>query len=196
MKARPFACALSATLVLMIASPHVCAFDLVIHASTLTKALKQQVFKNQGRYQLLPPSKCNDPYLEKPEVTFKQGRIFIAARFDGKLGASIGGVCKSVSSPSPVVVSARPVARGQQVGLDDVRIESAAEPLVGAALQNLIAAGAFSPLQVDLLASLRAQTTPDKTAPYALTVRAIEVRNLKVQNDELRVSVDGAVDVR
>ena len=94
------------------------------------------------------------------------------------------------------MISARPVARGQQVGLEDVRIESAAEPLVGAALQNLIAAGAFSPLQVDLLASLRAQTTPDKTAPYALTVRAIEVRNLKVQNDELRVSVDGAVDVR
>jgi hypothetical protein len=196
MKAQQLACLLSAATMLVLASPRVHAFDLVIHASTLTKALKQQVFKNQGRYQLLPPSKCNDPYLENPEVTFKQGRIFIAAHFDGKIGASIGGVCKSVSEPSAVVLSARPVARAQQVGLEDVRIESAAEPLVGAALQNLIAAGAFSPLQVDLLASLRAQTTPEKTAPYALTVRALEVRNLKVQNDELRVTVDGAVDVR
>ena len=196
MKAHWPICVLSAALILVLAPSHAHAFDLVIHASTLTKALKQQVFKSQGRYPLLPPGKCNNPYLENPDVTFRQGRIFIAAHFDGKLGATIGGVCKSVSAPSAVVLSARPVARAQQVGLEDVRIESAAEPLVGAALQNLIAAGVFAPLQVDLLASLRAQTTPDKTAPYALTVRALEVRNLKVQGDELHVTVDGAVDVR
>lgn len=194
MNAKSLSCVLTACVAL--AAPHAHALDLVIHASTLTKALKQQVFKNQGRYALLPPTKCNDPYLENPDVTFRQNRIFIAAHFAGRIGAVIGGACKSVTSPSAVVLSARPVARAQQVGLEDVRIESAAEPLVGAALENLIAAGVFSPLRVDLLASLRAQATPEKTAPYAVTVRALEVRNLKVQNDELRVTVDGALDVR
>jgi len=51
------------------------AVDLVVHASTVVKALKAQVFKDRGRYYLQRPDGCNDPYLENPTVSFKQGRV-------------------------------------------------------------------------------------------------------------------------
>ena len=33
-----------------------------------------QLFKDRGRYYLHRPDRCNDPYLENPTVSFKQGR--------------------------------------------------------------------------------------------------------------------------
>jgi hypothetical protein len=68
--------------------------------------------------------------------------------------------------------------------------------MVAAALQNLIGANLLSRLHVDLLEAFRALTARDKTAPYAVTVRGLELSNLVLQDDELHVTVNGAVEVR
>ncbi|HTS20370.1 MAG TPA: hypothetical protein VMN79_01055 [Casimicrobiaceae bacterium] len=190
-----FAALLASTLVL--AAPSASAFDLVVHSSTVLKALKAQVFKDRGRYDLQPPDRCSDPRLDNPTVSFKQGRVYVGARFAGKLGALIGGVCKSMTAePSAVMLSARPVLRGQEAALDDVRLEAADDPIVAAALQNLIRANSLSKLHIDLFQAARALTAPDRTAPYVVTVRELRFSALAVQNEELRVAVDGVVEVR
>src|ERR1700675_1163086 len=179
-----------------LAAPSAHAIDLVVHASMVVKALKAQVFKDRGRYYLQPPRRCNDPYLENPTVSFKQGRIYIGAHFAGQIGGLIGGVCQSATEPSAIMLSARPVLRLQEAALEDVRLESADKPMVAAALQNLIGANSLSRLHIDLLEAVRALTTPDKTAPYAIVVRALKLDNLAVQNEELHVTVSGAVEIR
>jgi len=48
---------LLSALTFALAAPSAHAIDLVVHASTVAKALKAQVFKDKGRY-----------YLQKPDV--------------------------------------------------------------------------------------------------------------------------------
>ena len=181
---------------LVLAAPSAHAIDLVVHASTVAKALKAQVFKDKGRYYLQRPDRCNDPYLENPTVSFKQGRVYVGAHFAGRIGALIGGVCKSTTEPSAIMLSARPVLRSQEAALEDVRLEAADKPMVAAALQNLIRANSLSRLHIDLLEAVRVLTAPDKTAPYAIVVRALKLNDLIVQNEELHVTVNGAVEIR
>jgi hypothetical protein len=179
-----------------LAAPSASAFDLVVHSSMVLKALKAQVFKERGRYYLQRPDRCSDPYLENPTVSFKQGRVYVGARFAGKLGALIGGVCKSAAQPSAVMLSARPVLRGEQAALEDVRLEAADDPVVAAALQSLVRGNSLSQLRVDLLQAVRVLTAPEKTAPYSIAVRALKFSDLAVQNEELRVAVNGVVEIR
>ena len=179
-----------------LAAPSAHAIDLVVHASTVAKALKAQVFKDKGRYYLQRPDRCNDPYLENPTVSFKQGRVYIGAHFAGKIGALIGGQCQSATEPSAVMLSARPVLRAQQAALEDVRLEAADKPMVAAALQNLIGGNALSRLHIDVLEAVRVLTAPDKTAPYTIAVRGLQLTNLVVQDEELHVTVNGAVEIR
>jgi hypothetical protein len=178
------------------AAPGAHAIDLVVHASTVAKALKAQVFKDKGRYYLQKPGPCNDPYLENPTVSFKEGRVFVGARFAGRIGALIGGVCQSATEPSAIMLSARPVLRAQQAALEDVRLEAADKPMVAAALQNLIGGNALSRLHIDVLEAVRALTAPDRTAPFTIAVRGLQLSNLVVQNEELHVTVNGAVEIR
>ena len=179
-----------------LAAPSAYAIDVIVHASVVLKALKAQVFKDKGRYYLQPPSRCNDPYLENPTVSFKQGRVYIGAHFAGQIGGLIGGVCQSATEPSAIMLSARPVVRSQQAALEDVRLEGADNPMVAALLQNLIGANALSKLHIDLLEAARVLTAPGKTAPYTIAVRGLELSNLVVQNEELHVTVNGAVEIR
>jgi hypothetical protein len=194
-KLRLFAVTLAS--IFALAAPSADAFDLVVHSSMVLKALKAQVFKDRGSYYLQKPDRCSDPHLENPTVSFKQGRVYVGARFAGKVGAVIGGVCKSATTqPSAVMLSARPVLRGQEAALEDVRLEAADDPLVAAALQNLVRANSLSKLHIDLLEAARVLTAPDKTAPYTITVRELKFSDLAVQSEELRVAVDGVVEVR
>ena len=185
-----------ATSTLILAAPQARAVDLVVHSSVVLKALKAQVFKDRGRYYLQKPDRCNDPYLENPTVSFRQGRVYIGARFAGRIGGLIGGVCQSATEPGAVMLSARPVLRTQQAALEDVRIEAADKPILAAALQNLIGANSLSRLRIDLLEAVRVLTAPEKTAPYTIGVRSLKLDGLAVQNEELRVSVDGIVEIR
>jgi hypothetical protein len=179
-----------------LAAPGAHAIDLVVHASTVAKALKAQVFKDKGRYYLQKPDRCSDPYLENPTVSFREGRVYIGARFAGRIGASIGGVCRSATEPGAIMLSARPVLRAQQAALEDVRVEAADTPMVAAALQNLVGGNALSRLHIDVLESVRAMTAPERTAPYTIAVRGLQLSNLVVQNEELHVTVNGAVEIR
>jgi hypothetical protein len=179
-----------------VAAPGAHAIDLVVHASTVVKALKAQVFKDKGRYYLQKPDRCSDPYLENPTVSFKQGRVYIGAHFAGKIGALIGGQCQSATEPSAIMLSAKPVLRAQEAGLEDVRIEAADKPMVAAALQNLIGGKSLSKLHIDLLEAVRVLTAPDKTAPYTVAVRGLQLTNLVVQDEELHVTVNGAVEIK
>jgi len=172
------------------------AIDLRVEPSVVEKALKAQLFKDQGRYYLRKPDACNDPYLETPAVSFRQGRIYIGAQLGGRIGASVNGTCRSMSQPGAIMLSARPAVRQQEAILEDVRVERADNPIVAAALQSLMGGTLLSPLRIDLLEAIRGLTHAEKTAPYAIDVRNIELSNLVVQNEELHVTIEGMLEIR
>jgi hypothetical protein len=194
--AKPNVLALLLASTFAFAVPGANALDLVVHASTVEKALKAQVFKDKGRYYLQKPGRCSDPYLENPTVSFRESRIYIGAHFAGRIGALIGGVCQSATEPGAIMISARPVLRAQQAALEDVRVEAADNPIVAAALQNLTGSNALSRLHIDVLQATRALTAPERTAPFAIALRDLQLSNLVVQNEELHVTVNGAVEIR
>jgi hypothetical protein len=68
--------------------------------------------------------------------------------------------------------------------------------VVAASLQNLLGANSLSRLHIDLLEAVRVLTAPDKTAPYAIVVRGLQLSDFTVQNEELHVTVSGAVEIR
>jgi hypothetical protein len=181
---------------LALAAPSASAFDLVVHSSMVLKTLKAQVFNERGRYYLQRPDRCSDPYLENPTVSFKQGRVYVGARFAGKIGGLIGGACKSAAHPSAVMLSARPVLRQDQAALEDVRVEAADDPMVAAVLQSLVRANSLSKLHIDLPQAVRTLTAPEKTAPYTVAVRELKFSDLDVRNEELRVAVNGVIEIR
>jgi hypothetical protein len=184
-------------LTLPLAAPSANALDLVVHSSMVLKALKTQVFKDQGRYYLQRPDRCSDPRLENPTVSFKEGRVYVGAQFAGKIGALIGGVCKSqATKPSVVMLSARPVLRGQEGALQDVRVEAADDPMVAAVLQSLVGPNSLSKMHIDLVQAVRTLTAPEKTAPYTIAVRELKFSDLDVRNEELHVAVNGVVEIR
>src|ERR1700680_450323 len=84
----------------VLAAPSAHALDLVVHASVVVKALKAQLFKDRGRYYLHRPDRCNDPYLENPTVSFKNGRVYVGARFAGRIGALIAGFDRLMYRPT------------------------------------------------------------------------------------------------
>ena len=194
--AKPGVVTLLVASTLTLAAPAAHAIDLVVHASTVVKALKAQVFKERGRYYLMRPDRCSDPYLENPTVSFKQGRVYVGAHFAGRIGGMVGGKCQSATEPSAIMLSARPVLRAQEAGLEDVRVEAADKPMVAAAVQNLIGSNAFSRMHIDVLEAVRVMTAPERTAPYTVVVRTLKLTGLAVQDDELRVTVDGVVEIR
>ena len=194
---KPGLCAVVFASMCTLAAPSANAFDLIVHSSMVLKALKAQVFKERGRYYLQRPDRCSDPYLDNPTVSFKQGRVYVGARFAGRIGGLIGGVCKSATTqPSAVMLSARPVLRGQEAALDDVRLETADDPMVAAVLQSLVRANSLAKLHLDLLQAARTLTASEKTAPYTIAVRALKFSDLDVRNEELRVAVNGEVEIR
>jgi len=75
-------------------------------------------------------------------------------------------------------------------------VEAADTPMVAAALQNLVGGNALSRLHIDVLESVRAMTAPERTSPYTIAVRGLQLSNLVVQNEELHVTVNGAVEIR
>jgi len=196
MRAKPVVSMLLCASAFAVAVPSASAIDVMVHASTVEKALKAQLFNNNGRHYLGRPDRCNDPYLENPTVSFRQGRVYVAAHFGGRIGAQVAGACQSMSEPSAIVLSARPVVRAHEAALEDVRVERADKPLVAAALQGLIGADLLSPLHIDVLAAVRTLAAPGKTVPYAVVVRDLELGDLVVQDQSLRVTVNGAVEIR
>lgn len=181
---------------LAVAAPRAQGLDIVVHASTVEKALKARLFTDHGRYHLVRAVRCNDPYLENPVVSFRQGRVYVGAHFGGQIGALVSGSCRSITQPGAIVLSARPVARGHEAALEDVRVESADTPMVAVALQGLIGADLLAPMRIDLLEAMRALAATDKTIPYAVVLRTLELSNLAVQDGALHVTLGGAVEIR
>lgn len=172
------------------------AVELQVEASALEKLLRTQVFRDNGRWNLAKPERCNHPYLETPSAHIENGRIRLKARFAGRVGSEVAGLCVSVGEPSWLTVSGRPAVEGHTLMLSDVRIEHVEKPLVAGIAEKLIGPALKEGLRVNLEEAIQELLAPKNTVPYVLKLATMQFALPEQPRASLRILVDFTMAIR
>jgi hypothetical protein len=112
----------------LLLAPAVCpaAVELQIQYSAIQKVLSQQLFADSGRFYVKGDmkTKCSYAFLENPTVGGMSGRIRIQARFQGKNGANIFGLCLGPGDAFDLMIFATPYFDRGLIRLKDVQVDS------------------------------------------------------------------------
>jgi hypothetical protein len=166
-----------------------CAVDLEITARAATRALTEQAFKRDGKYDLVAPSKCTYTYLESPEVAFANDRATIRLHLSAYAGQEVGGQCLGGSEASWLTVTGTPYVAGTVIGIKDLHITEITNPSYQALLQVALQQGLATALRHDVGASLQAALAKD-VDHYRLTLRNLTISNLHARNNVLAASIE------
>src|SRR6202008_962399 len=82
-------------LLFAISVPGAAASELQVEYVAIQKVLTRDMFTQDGRLYLrgAPEAKCSYAYLQDPMVGSSDGRIQIRAKFSGKSGTNLFGLC-------------------------------------------------------------------------------------------------------
>jgi hypothetical protein len=171
------------------------AARITLSAQALERTLHKQLFSGAGgRYYLRGSADhgCSVT-VEDPHLSFAGGRIQLRLHTVAQLGATIGGECVGVHFAQDVEVSMLPVAEGESIGFNDVRIEH----LSGSSdldflLTPFLSRKIPSTLKVNAAALLRkVLARSNETTGYTMTLDRFEVQSMQVDDDKLVLAVDG-----
>ncbi len=179
-------------LLAILGSPPLSAVEVRVADTAITAALKRDVFRDAGKYHLIPAGSCAYSFLENPSVAIQGDRVAVRAHLSSRAAVSIGGDCVGPAESFDVTVSGRPTVSGSRLSVVDLRID---EP--GGSVNSLISAvllpALANALTIDVEAALRRNTA---TGPFALTVNRVALSNLRTEGNALVVAVDGAVQLK
>ena len=171
------------------------AATIALHSSAIDTALKTQVFKQDGKYVVSgTPRGCAYAYLDQPQTSLRNGRLYLKAHFAARAGQPVQGNCVGPSEGFDVVVSARPFFDQAVLGLQDFRLEQGNEtyrPL----LEVLVLSAIPSAFHLDLREEV-AKILQGTTIPYKVTVPSIAVQSVSADDDVLRVQLEFEVDAQ
>ena len=184
---KPFA-AVVLVVVGFLAAPACSCVELVLTGRAATAAFLDSTFKRDGKYDLIQPSKCSYTYLERPDVTFADGRVNIRLHLSVHAGQDVAGQCVGSGDALWLTVAGTPYVDGSVVGVKDARIVQIDNPsyrvLLEAALQGLVRT-----LRNDVGATVRAALAKDASR-YRLTVNNLTISNLRARDNLLRATID------
>lgn len=175
------------------------AVEVRISAQALERTLRTQLFSGpDGRYYIRgnSGSACY-VYAEQPKVTFKDDRVWVHVHTHARLGTGLKGACLGVSLSTDADVSFVPEAEGESVGFRDARIERASEsrelnfllvPFLSRKLPTQMKLNAAQTMGKLLTQSVAA-------TGYALSLNALKLHSMMVQNGSLVVDLDAALSV-
>jgi hypothetical protein len=176
----------------------VCAYgaQIAVENSALEKVVKGRLFTDEGKYRLAKPHKCNHPYLETPSTEIRQGRVYLRARFAGRVGREIAGVCLSTGEPSWITVSGKPTVAGEVLILNDVKVEHVEKRAVREIAKTLIENALGPSLKLNVRELIQQHLSPASTAPYTLELSALGFQLIDADLGRLRLSVDFSLAIR
>ncbi len=176
------------------------AVDFRIQYGALERMLSEQVFTQEGRRYVRGGrgNKCNFAYLEKPQVRGENGRLVMRAHFTGRAALNLVGQCVGLGDAFDAVITAAPVYRDGNVGLQEVKVVSAGKTSyyirkVCAAMEASLARDFRYPLERDARALLE---SPGATPQYPREVRKFNVPEIIVAGDALVLRVDFEMTIR
>jgi hypothetical protein len=181
-------------------APAARAIELRLQFAALERMLGEQVFTQDGRRYVHNDSKnkCNFAYLEKPRVQGQDGKLRIRARFTGRSSLNMFGKCVGLGDAFDVVITALPLYKDGNIGLNDVKAEPdghtgyyirrVCDALTSSLLHSFrypVAAAAKSLLE-----------DPGAQKSYPRELGDFRVTDVQVTNDALVLTIDFALTVK
>ncbi len=172
------------------------ASELTLHNTAIEKMLREELFIDRGRYNLVPETACQYAYLESPSVAVSQGRIRIKVTLSGKLGMEVSGKC--VGGNSDVVqltVSGKPAYAGQKIGLTDIQVDEVSNEAYRMLLQQFLQSAIPRAVQIDVREGLQ-RLLASRQTKIEVTVGDLAVTELTAENNMLHATLSFALTAR
>ncbi|MBX9963727.1 MAG: hypothetical protein K2Y35_11770 [Burkholderiales bacterium] len=170
--------------------------ELTIRNTAIQKMLMNELFIDDGRYHLLPPTTCQYAYVDSPAVTLAQGRIRIKARLSGKVSMEVGDQCVGTRSDVvQVTMSAKPTFPGEKLVLTDIRVDEISNEGYRALLQQFLASAIPRAITIDVRDGLQ-RILADRQSTYEVLVDRLAVTELSAENNQLHITLTFGLTAR
>jgi len=176
------------------------AVELRLQFGALERMLTAQVFTQEGRRYVhgSKTTKCDFAYLERPQVRGEAGKLRITARFTGRKALNVIGQCVGLGDAFEVVISAIPLYKSGNIGLQEVKVTSPGKSgfyirRVCEAMQASLARDFHYPLDAD---AHRILEDPGSQPGYKRELKNFRVPEIRVTGDELVLSLDFELTVK
>ncbi len=172
------------------------ASELTIHNTAVEKMLKEELFIDRGRYNLMPETACQYAYLDSPSVGMSQGRVRIKVRLSGRLAMEVAEKC--VGGGSDVVqltVSGKPAYAGEKISLTDIRVDEVSNEAYRVLLQQFLQSAIPRAVEIDVREGLQ-RILADRQTKVDVTVGRLSVTELTAENNILHATLTFALTAR
>jgi len=166
---------------------HAQCAEIVLEQTAVEALLMDNLFKDKGRLYL-QKGVCN-AFIETPKVTLKQGRVLIRLHLSSRLGVPSGKECLGMSLASWATVSAAPVAQGQQVRLNDIRIDEVEDPNLRSLLELGLTPALPQAVEFDVKKAVEDMLQGTAKRIQA-DVQRLNIESVKADNNQLSISFD------
>lgn len=170
--------------------------ELTIHNTAIEKMLMNELFIDNGRYNLLAPTACQYAYVDSPAVSVSKGRVRIQVRLSGKLAMEVGDQC--VGSRSDVVrvaISGRPTFAGEKLVLTDIRVDEVSNEGYRALLQQFLESAIPRAVEINVRRGLQRMLS-DRLSTYEAEVTQLLVTDLTAEDNRLHARLSFALTAR
>lgn len=170
--------------------------EITIQHTAIQKMLMEELFIDDGRYVLLPPTTCQYAYADSPVVTIARGRVHIRVRVSGKVSMEVGDQCLGARSDVVQVgISARPSFSDNRLVLTDIRVDEISNEGYRVLLQQFLASAIPRAVAIDVREGLQ-RILSDRQSTYDVTVERLTVTQLTAEDNRLHANLSFALTAR
>jgi hypothetical protein len=166
------------------------ASDLALGPNSIQKLVVEQMFTQRGRWYLVDNGPCY-AYLERPKTRLRDGRLILDAHLSGRIGIQMGDRCAGSQIDTNLTLSAKPVAKGPSLSLDDIRvdrIEDSASRDVLDVIRQVAPQALPKTFDLDVLTFLQSKSVG--AAGFPVTVTQFRILNAQTRRDAVVISFD------
>ena len=175
------------------------AIELKVTAGAMERTLQQQLFNTpDGRYYIKGDGKAACfVYVDQPAVRFQDDRVVIHVHTHSRLGAGMFGKCVGLGFNTEADVSVVPDAEGETIGFRDARIDRfTGNKELDALLIPFLSRKLPQKLKINAAELLRTALSKSRQSTgYEVTLDALKIHSMQVQESTLAVDLDGMLRV-
>lgn len=176
------------------------ASEVHIRFSALERLLASQMFTDEGRKYVRGnrEARCDYAWLEKPQISGREGKLIIRAKFTGRTGWDVFGRCVGMGDSFDIRIAASPVYTNGSIALKDV---SASPEGKAGFYASRVSATVASSLSRDFRYAVapeakRVLEDPGTQPGYPRQLQRFDVPSIRVSDDSLVLVLDFAISVR
>ena len=174
------------------------ALEMSLSHSALERLVWQVLLTEGGRgyFEGGPEDTCRFAFVQEPKVSAREGRLRIRFLFSGRAGAEVAGRCVGPGDTFEIFVSGLPALASGELYFEDLRVE-APDTAYFRLVRGLVERQLRERLRYSMKQDLDwLAATVAAPAGYAMAVDRLEMGEVTVDDDGLRVGLDLALSVR